>query len=88
MQNLERLNENEESDRQGIFKILSIFENVLSLDPELARRITIDTKLPQWILKRIQAKQFDSNRGYASEILAILLQNDHGKRLHAFHATF
>ncbi|CAO3640850.1 unnamed protein product [Cunninghamella blakesleeana] len=77
VQNLERLDESEETDRQGIFKILGIFENLLSLDPKLAKNIALNTKLTPWLLKRIQHKDFDSNRGYASEIISILLQEDH-----------
>lgn len=79
VQNLERLDEKEESDRQGIFKILGIVENLLSLDPALARRMAVDTQLAPWLLKRIQSKEFDSNRGYASEIISILLQENTGK---------
>ncbi|ORZ19583.1 Catenin-beta-like protein [Absidia repens] len=81
VQNLDRLDEKEESDRQGIFKILGIMENLLSLDPSLAKRMTLDTRLAPWLLKRIQSKEFDSNRGYASEIISILLQQDHDVRL-------
>ncbi|KAI8084798.1 Catenin-beta-like protein [Halteromyces radiatus] len=81
VQNLDRLDENEEGDRQGVFKILSIFENLLSLDPELAKRITLQTQLVPWLLKRIQSKEFDSNRGYASELISILLQKDHDVRM-------
>lgn len=78
VQNLERLDESEEADRQGIFKILGIFENLLSLEPTLAKNIALNTNLTPWLLKRIQHKEFDSNRGYASEIISILLQEDHG----------
>ncbi|CAO3597117.1 unnamed protein product [Absidia cylindrospora] len=81
VQNLDRLDEKEESDRQGIFKILGIMENLLSLDPSLAKLMTLHTRLVPWLLKRIQSKEFDSNRGYASEIISILLQQDHDVRL-------
>ncbi|KAI8365389.1 Catenin-beta-like protein [Radiomyces spectabilis] len=81
VQNLGRLDENEEADRQGIFKLLGIFENLLALDPSLAERIALKTDLLPWLLKRIQTKGFDSNRGYASEILSILLQERRDIRL-------
>ncbi|ORX43532.1 DUF1716-domain-containing protein [Hesseltinella vesiculosa] len=81
VQNLDRVDESQDTDRQGVFKILSIFENILSLDPELSKRITLDTKLPQWLLARLQTKQFDANQGYASELISILLQNDRDVRL-------
>jgi len=34
-----------------------------------------------WLLKRIKVKSFDSNKQYASELLAILLQNSRDNRL-------
>jgi beta-catenin-like protein 1 len=34
-----------------------------------------------WLLDRIQAKEHDENRGYAAEILAILLQDDKDNKL-------
>jgi beta-catenin-like protein 1 len=81
VQNLDRLDEKEEADRQGIFKILGIVENLLSLDPALAKPMAVDTQLAPWLLKRIQSKEFDSNRGYASEIISILLQENTGKKV-------
>ncbi|KAG0167587.1 hypothetical protein DFQ28_000837 [Apophysomyces sp. BC1034] len=81
VQNLERLDEKEETDRQGIFKILGIVENLLALEPQLAERIALKTQMMEWILKRVQNKSFDSNRAYASEILSILLQENRDIRL-------
>ncbi|KAL0095420.1 Catenin-beta-like protein [Phycomyces blakesleeanus] len=81
VQNLERLDEKEETDRQGVFKILGILENLMALEPSLAERIALDTEFLSWTLKRLQAKVFDSNRGYASEILSILLQESRVVRL-------
>lgn len=34
-----------------------------------------------WLLNRVQAKVHDENRGYAAELLSILLQNDMENRL-------
>jgi beta-catenin-like protein 1 len=34
-----------------------------------------------WLLSRIKAKTWDDNRGYASEMLAILLQENRENRL-------
>ncbi|KAL0097372.1 Catenin-beta-like protein [Phycomyces blakesleeanus] len=81
VQNLERLDEKEETDRQGVFKILGILENLMALEPSLAERIALDTEFLSWTLKRLQTKVFDSNRGYASEILSILLQESRVVRL-------
>lgn len=78
VQNLGRMNEQEESDRQGVFKILGIFENIISLEPKYAQDIALKTEILPWLLKRLQVKGFDANIGYASEILSILLQDDRG----------
>lgn len=78
MQNLARMDEKEESDRQGVFKILGIFENVISLDPKYADDIALKTDIVPWLLKRLQTKGFDSNIAYTSEILSILLQDNRG----------
>jgi len=34
-----------------------------------------------WLLNRIQSKTHDENRGYAAELLSILLQNDVDNRV-------
>ncbi|KAK4683965.1 beta-catenin-like protein 1, partial [Tremellales sp. Uapishka_1] len=79
--NLSRLNEAEETDRQGIFHILGTFENLLSFMPPLAEQIVSSTTLLPWLLKRIEQKAYDSNKQYASEILAILVQQSRENRL-------
>lgn len=58
-----------------------ILENLLGLDPQLAERIALKTGFLPWLLKRVQTKGYDSNRGYASEILSILLQDSRGSLL-------
>lgn len=80
VQNLARLDEKEETDRQGVFKILGILENVISLEPKYAQDIALKTDILPWLLKRLQTKGFDANIAYTSEILSILLQNDRGKQ--------
>lgn len=79
--NLSRLNETEESDRQGVFHILGIFENVLGFNPQLSTRLVSQTSILTWLLTRIQLKTHDENRGYAAELLSILLQNNVETRL-------
>lgn len=102
MDNLSRLNETEESDKQGVFHILGeynqigslhtlcgrflihsigVFENVLGFRAELSVQLVSNTKILEWLLKRIQSKTHDENRGYAAEILSILLQNNRANRL-------
>ncbi|TCD69674.1 hypothetical protein EIP91_006691 [Steccherinum ochraceum] len=79
--NLSRFNETEESDRQGVFHVLGIFENVLGFNAELSTDLVAKTAILDWILKRIQSKTHDENRGYAAELLSILLQNNRSNRL-------
>ncbi|KAF8621646.1 hypothetical protein AX15_007664 [Amanita polypyramis BW_CC] len=79
--NLSRLNEQEEADRQGTFHILGIFENLLGFNPDLATQLVLKTKILPWLLNRIKSKDHDENRGYAAELLSILLQNNTTSRL-------
>ncbi|ODN75598.1 hypothetical protein L202_06717 [Cryptococcus amylolentus CBS 6039] len=72
--NLSRLNESEESDSQGVFHILAVFENLLSFMPPLASTITSETSLLGWLVTRLEKEGYDSNKQYASEVLAMLLQ--------------
>lgn len=72
--NLSRLDEKEDTDRQGVFQILGVFENLISFMPPLAEQVVAETKLLPWLLERIAQKEYDSNKQYASEIMAILLQ--------------
>ncbi|KAI8094197.1 Catenin-beta-like protein [Thamnidium elegans] len=81
VQNLARLDEKEETDRQGVFKILGVLENVISLEPKYAQDIALKTDILPWLLKRLQTKGFDANIAYTSEILSILLQGDRDIRL-------
>lgn len=76
-----RLNEAEEADRQGIFHVLGIFENFVGSKPPLAERLVLKTKFLPWLLNRAQSKTHDENRGYASELLSILLQGSQLNRL-------
>ncbi|RPD67172.1 DUF1716-domain-containing protein [Lentinus tigrinus ALCF2SS1-7] len=79
--NLSRFNEEEESDRQGIFHVLGIFENILGFNADLSTELVSKTKILDWLLKRIESPRHDENRGYAAEILSILLQNKRPNRL-------
>ncbi|GLB33859.1 putative DUF1716-domain-containing protein [Lyophyllum shimeji] len=78
--NLPRLKESEESDRQGVFHILGIFENILGFNPQLSTKLVEKTTIMSWLLNRIQSKTHDENRGYAAEILSILLQDNRKNR--------
>lgn len=73
--NLGRLNEEEEADRQGLFHVLGIFENIIGLNPSLSSNLISKTNILQWIFTRIQSKVHDENRSYSAEILSIFLQD-------------
>ena len=60
---------------------IGIFENVLSFNPQLSTKLVEKTTVLQWILNRIQRKEHDENRGYAAELLSILLQDNQKNRL-------
>ncbi|PFH52768.1 hypothetical protein AMATHDRAFT_139367 [Amanita thiersii Skay4041] len=79
--NLMRLNESEEADKQGVFHILGIFENLLGFNPDLATQLVAKTKIMSWLLTRIQSKYHDENKGYAAELLSIILQTNATNRL-------
>ncbi|EJU06016.1 DUF1716-domain-containing protein [Dacryopinax primogenitus] len=81
VQNLPRFNEEEESDRQGIFHTLGIFENMIGFNPQLSRVLVSKTSIMKWLLERIQKKGYDENKGYAAELLAITLQENRDNRL-------
>ncbi|KAJ3190594.1 hypothetical protein HK101_008572 [Irineochytrium annulatum] len=81
--NLERMNEDstEADDKQGVFNALGVVENLISVDPTVAELVVSKTPLLPWLAKRVKVKTFDSNRQYASELLAILLQTSRANRL-------
>ncbi|KAJ3017236.1 hypothetical protein HKX48_003657 [Thoreauomyces humboldtii] len=81
VQNLNRLNEAQTEDRQGVFNTLSVVENFISIDPDISEQVVANTTLLTYLLQRIRAKMFDSNRQYASELLAVLMQKSRPNRL-------
>lgn len=58
-----------------------IFENILGLNPQLASRLVSRTSILKWLLHRIESKSHEENRGYAAEIISILLQDHRDNRL-------
>lgn len=84
--NLTRLDEeNNESDRAGVYHILNVLENILS-DADNQEIVGANSNMMQWLLTRI--KKIDAyargkvgqNRQYAAEILAILFQTNRMNR--------
>ena len=75
-ENMSRLNEDIESDRAGVYHVLSVLEN-LSSRSSIATIIGQKTPLLAWLLSRISKSEptVSQNKQYAAEILAILLQS-------------
>lgn len=73
--NFSRLNEEDESDRNGIYYSLGVLENLCSRST-VATRIGQEVKLVKWLLMRIRRDEtrVSQNKQYAAEILAILAQ--------------
>lgn len=76
--NLERLNEKEEADRNGVYYAMGIIENLCSRTAT-AEQVAKHEMLLRWLLKRAQNKETNppvsQNKQYAAEIIAILVQS-------------
>ncbi|KAJ5810614.1 uncharacterized protein N7503_002832 [Penicillium pulvis] len=79
--NLTRLDEGVDTDRAGVYYILSVLENLCS-QTSVAEKIGQDASILQWILSRIQKKEspVSQNKQYSAEVLAILLQSSSKNR--------
>ncbi|XP_010549882.1 PREDICTED: beta-catenin-like protein 1 [Tarenaya hassleriana] len=75
VQNLQRLSETDPDEAVAIYGTLSVIENLVEVKPSVAEMVCERTKLLRWLLVKIKVREFDGNKQYASEILAILLQN-------------
>ncbi|KAG0458646.1 hypothetical protein HPP92_021774 [Vanilla planifolia] len=75
VQNIGRLSEADPDETAAIFNTLGTIENMIEVMPAVAELVCERTKLLRWLLGRIKVREFDGNKQYASEILAILLQS-------------
>ncbi|KAJ0462638.1 putative beta-catenin-like protein [Helianthus annuus] len=75
VQNLLRLSESDADEVAAVYSTLSTIENLIEVKPAVAEMVCERTKLMRWIVGKIKVREFDSNKQYASEILAILLQS-------------
>src|SRR2546423_8082321 len=80
-QNLARLDEKNESDRSGVYHVLSVFEN-LSSQVDLAERIGQKSNMLEWLGKQGQEKEVrvGQNKQYSAGLLAILVQSSNPNR--------
>jgi len=79
LQNLQRLDERQKEDANAVHNTLAVIENIAEYRPEVCV-IAGQQGLLTWLLKRIKKKSFDGIKLYASEILAIILQNHEENR--------
>lgn len=75
VQNLHRLTDNDPDEAASVYSTLATIENLIEVKPAVAELVCERTKLLRWLLSKIKIREFDSNKQYASEILAILLQS-------------
>ncbi|XP_059451271.1 uncharacterized protein LOC132182082, partial [Corylus avellana] len=79
VQNLHRLSDTDaaadQDEAAAVYSTLATVENLIEVKPAVAELVCERTKLLKWLLGRIKLREFDSNKQYASEILAILLQS-------------
>ena len=75
VQNLARLSESDPDEMAAVYATLATIENLIEVKPAVAEMACERTKLMRWLLGKVKVREFDGNKQYASEILAILLQN-------------
>ncbi|KAI9100186.1 hypothetical protein K1719_024404 [Acacia pycnantha] len=75
VQNLHRLSDSDQDEMAAVYNTLATIENLIEVKPAVAELVCEKTKLLKWLLGKIKVREFDGNKQYASEILAILLQN-------------
>ncbi|GKT50881.1 beta-catenin-like protein 1 [Colletotrichum spaethianum] len=71
--NFSRLDENDESDRSGVYHALGVIENLLSKTSN-AENVGQNTMLVKWLLERAQRKEspVSQNKQYSTELLDII----------------
>lgn len=75
VQNLLRMSDSDPDEMAAVYSSLATIENLIEVKPAVAELVCEKTKLLKWLMSKIKVKEFDGNKQYASEILAILLQN-------------
>ena len=76
VQNLERLDEKVREDADGVHNMLAIVENMCEVRNTQVCAAAGEQGLLLWLLRRVRVRQYDNNKLYAAEILAILLQGN------------
>lgn len=82
VQTLERLDEKVREDSDGVHNLLAIIENMTEFKNTEVCLAAGEQGLLTWLLKRLRVRQYDTNKLYAVEVLAIILQgNETNQRL-------
>lgn len=68
--------ERSDVEAQAVYDTLEMIENMTDLDISVCEKLIQRTRLPHFLLTRVNAKTFDANKLYASEILSIVYQAD------------
>ncbi len=76
MDNLDRLDEKVKEDFDGVHNTLAIIENMCEVRNSEVCQAGGKQGLLTWLLKRVRVRQYDNNKLYAAEVLAILLQGN------------
>merc|ERR1712087_115834 len=76
MAHMEKLDEGEEDDAAAVHATLSIFESMLEAKPDAAEMLAQKANVMKWLLARLKPRVFHANKLYASELLAVLLQQN------------
>lgn len=76
VKNLERLDETNKDEADGVYNTLAVVENIAEFRPEICINC-VQQGFLAWLIKRLKSKTpvVDANRMYCAEILAVLLQN-------------
>mmetsp|Transcript_38537 Transcript_38537/g.90995 ORF Transcript_38537/g.90995 Transcript_38537/m.90995 type:complete len:517 (+) Transcript_38537:141-1691(+) len=80
IKNLQRLDESEDDQKQGVYSTLGIVENLSEVQPGALDAMCEKSDLIPWLLKRLTVKGIDGNKLYASEILSIVCQSSDGNK--------
>lgn len=75
-----RLDESEKEGIDGVHNILGILENMMEIKADISEIIADNIHFMPWLLRRIQADEFDNNKLYASELLAIVAQHSNSTK--------
>ncbi|DBA65719.1 TPA: hypothetical protein ACH3X2_002764 [Trebouxia sp. C0005] len=83
---LRHFNEAVPEEAEAVQKLLSVFENMIEVRPDVAEQLVqlgdAKTGFLRWMLDRLKnVKEFEGNKQYVSELLSILMQSSTANQL-------